>query len=94
MIQQNEAVKKEQSFLRSILATGVAAILMSCKDKVQESQTSATKGIGKYGQKLKTINKSQLCSVIVTGDRQITRNRCVQPVMQPVSGAKRSDTLV
>jgi len=43
MTRKNQAVKKEQSFLRSNLA--IVAILMSCKDRVQKSLTSALKGI-------------------------------------------------
>ena len=61
---------------------------MVCKDKVQESLTSTVNGIGKHGQKFKTVNKSRKGGVIISG------NRCAQSVRQPVSSAKMCDILV
>ena len=61
MARQNEAVKKEQTFLeKQPFVQWEAAMLISCKakGKAQESLTSTAKGRRKHGRKFKTVNKS------------------------------------
>ena len=71
-------------------------MLMSCnaKDKAQESLISTEERRRKHGQTFNTVYKSYRGSAIVAGNHQITWNRCAQHVTQPVSRAKRCDSLV